>query len=391
MTKSLHSASRPVTAAFDRGPAKYFHGRKQILDDFNKVAGRAIRTKSGTTFLIQGAPGAGKTALMYECEKLARNSGWKVFRMPARALWDSDKLRRTLGLGNIPQVTGGTVEISAGPFARGGVTVEKASGAPLDILRNGKHPLLLKMDEAQTLETTNAPPPEHAGTVTDVLNAIHNGEIDRPVILIAAGLGTTVDTFRSLGISRFSLECLVELGSLDKQATRAVIHDWLKKEARAKGDPTVWIDAIAQETHGWPQHILSYVEPALGRLQTDDGNMTAEGLNVVLNAGRTFRSEYYEQRAHDFSRIQRHSLAKLIKEVPSGGSLDLEDIISSLTQEYGKPKAEMLFRRALHRGILHRRRGTYAIPIPSMHNWLVTNYSHIQIKSPQVSEFGMER
>lgn len=163
MTKSLHSASRLVTAAFDRGPANYFHGWKQILDDFSKVAGRAIRTKSGTIFLIQGAPGAGKTALMYECEKLARNSGWKVFRMPARALWDPDNLRRTLGLGNIPQVTGGTVEISAGPFARGGVTVERASGVTLDILRSGKHPLLLKLDEAQTLGTTNALLPSKPG------------------------------------------------------------------------------------------------------------------------------------------------------------------------------------------------------------------------------------
>lgn len=391
MTKSLHSASRPVTAAFDRGPANYFHGRKQILDDFSKVAGRAIRTKSGTIFLIQGAPGAGKTALMYECEKLARNSGWKVFRMPARALWDPDNLRRTLGLGNIPQVTGGTVEISAGPFARGGVIVKKASGAPLEILRSGKHPLLLKLDEAQTLETTNAPPPEQAGTVTDVLNAIHNGEMDRPVILIAAGLGTTVDTFISLGKSRFSLECLVELGALDKEASRAVIHDWLKKEGRANGDPTAWIDAIAQETHGWPQHILSYVEPALGRLHADDGNMTAEGLSAVLKAGRAFRSEYCERRADDFDEEHRQSFAKLLIDVPLGGSITASKIRSSLTQEYGPDEAEKLFRRALHRGILHRRRGTYVIPIPSMHDWLVTNYSHIQIKSPRVSEFEMER
>lgn len=377
MTKSFHSASRPVTAAFDRGPARYFHGRKKILGDFDSVAGRATRTKSGTTFLIQGAPGAGKTALMYECANLARNSGWKVFRMPARALWDPDKLRRTLGLGNIPQVTGGTVEISASPFARGGVTVEKASGATLDILQSGKHLLLLKLDGAQTLGTTNAPPPEQAGTVTDVLNAIHNGEMDRPVILIAAGLGTTVDTFRSLGIPRFSLKCLVELGALGKEATHAVIHDWLKKEGNAKGNPTVWIDAISQETHGWPQHILAYVEPALDRLRADGGNMTADGLSAVLKAGRAFRSEYYEQRAHDFSRKQRHSLAELIKEIPLGGTLDLEDIISSLTQEYGKSEAEILFRRTLERGILHLRRGTYAIPIPSMHDWLVTNYSQI--------------
>ena len=57
----------PLTAAFDRGASKYFHGRRQILRDFRKLAERAIQAKSGTTFLIQGAPGAGKTALLAEC------------------------------------------------------------------------------------------------------------------------------------------------------------------------------------------------------------------------------------------------------------------------------------------------------------------------------------
>lgn len=47
-----------MTAAFDRGPAKYFHGRKQILHDFNELVELATQADSGTTFLIQGAPGA---------------------------------------------------------------------------------------------------------------------------------------------------------------------------------------------------------------------------------------------------------------------------------------------------------------------------------------------
>ena len=118
--------------------------------------------------------------------------------------------------------------------------------------------------------------------------------------------------------------------------------------------------------------------------------MTTEGLNVVMKAGRAFRSEYYERRADDFDEEHRQSFAKLLVDVPLGGSITASTIRSSLTQEYGPDEAEKLFRRALHRGILHRRRATYVIPIPSMHDWLVTNYSHIQIKSPRVSEFEVE-
>ncbi len=64
--------SPPLTAASDRGPAKYFHGRKQVLSDFNELMERAVQAKSGTTFLIQGAPGAGKSALLEECKNRAR-------------------------------------------------------------------------------------------------------------------------------------------------------------------------------------------------------------------------------------------------------------------------------------------------------------------------------
>ena len=104
----------PVTAAFDRGAAKYFHGRKQILHDFNELVERATQAKSGTTFLIQGAPGAGKSALLAECGKLAEKQKWKVVDIPVRAIWSVDELRRTLGRGNIPVATHGSAQVGGG-------------------------------------------------------------------------------------------------------------------------------------------------------------------------------------------------------------------------------------------------------------------------------------
>ncbi len=381
MRKSRHSAPPPLTAAFDRGPAKYFHGRKEILSNFNELTERAVQAKSGTTFLIQGAPGAGKTALLEECEKMAKDQGWKTAKIDPPALWDPEALRDFLGLRKF-SITGGSLQLGPKNVASAAITVELTSRTIGKILRKGKQPLLLTLDEAQTLGTTSAPPSDQTRTVTNVLKAIHNGNLNYPVILMAAGLGTTVDAFESLGISRFSGKCFVELGALSKESERAVIHDWLKKDGGAKGDPEEWIDAIAQETHGWPQHILSYVEPAGRQLDAKKKAMTTEGLNAVLEAGRVFRSRYYERRADGISRKQRRSLAKLIADVPLGEGLDKEDIMASLAQEYGPDEAKKLFRKTLHRGILHRHGGIYAVPIPSMQDWLVSNYAHIQIKSP---------
>ena len=195
---------------------------------------------------------------------------------------------------------------------------------------------------------------------------------------MTAGLGTTADAFGDSGISRFASGAFVELGALDKKAERAVLRDWLKKDGGVKVDPTAWIDAIAQETHGWPQHILSYVKPALDQLRADKSVMTAEGLNAVLKAGRVFRSEYYDRRAHDFEEEHRQSFAKLLVDLPLGGSITGSAIRSSLTQEYGPDEAKKLFRRALYCGILHKHAGRYAVPVQSMHDWLVSNYARIQ-------------
>ncbi|MDE2646207.1 MAG: hypothetical protein OXI05_10295, partial [Bacteroidota bacterium] len=61
---------------------------------------------------------------------------------------------------------------------------------------------------------------------------------------------------------------------------------------------------------------------------------------------------------------------------------DKEDIEAALSQEYGPEKAQDLFTRVLDRGILHSYDGVYTVPIPSMHNWLVSNYGREEISFP---------
>ena len=248
------------------------------------------------------------------------------------------------------------------------------------MLKAGNQPLLLISDEAQVLGEEGVPPTNHRSDAVEVLEVIHNGKLGRPVILLTAGLGATVDAFGSLGISRFNRRCFVELGALDKEAEHAVIQDWLREDGGAKGDLAPWIDAIAQETHGWPQLTLSFIEPAVERLDSNNGIMTAEGLDAVPHAGRESQLEYFERLSHDFSRNQRCSLARMFESGPLGEGfevgegLDEEYILESLTREYGPEKAEQLFHRALHYGILHKRRGRYVVPIPSMQDWLVYWY-----------------
>ena len=183
----------------------------------------------------------------------------------------------------------------------------------------------------------------------------------------------------------------MELGALGKDAERAVLHDWLTEEGKATGDTTAWIDATAQESHGWPQHILSYVKPALDQLESGKGVMTAEGLATVLEAGRALRTVYYVGRVEDFDEEHLQSFAKVLVDVPLGGSTTRSAILPPLTQEYGLDEAKELFRRAQYCGILHKQSGRYAVPIPSMHDWLVSNYARIQEKGISDRPLGQLR
>ena len=383
------SSSFPSSFAPDRGPAKYFHGRRQILSDFGEILRYSKQNKWGTTFLIQGAPGAGKTALLAKCGELARDRGWKISDIDPPALWNPSELRQSLGLKI--KIEGGSAHVGIPGIGEAEVSAGRFPHTMKTLLQKGRDPLLLTLDEAQTLGKNDVLPPDQAHTASSVLNAIHNGKLNKPVLLLAAGLGTTTESFRSFGISRFEGNALMELGALGKGAERAILHDWLTEDGGTEGDTTVWIDSVTQETHGWPQHILSYVKPALNQLHATKGEMTAEGLNAVLEAGRAGRDAYYKQRAQGFYRKQLHCIARSIVDVPAGSRVDHAVIISSLLQDYGHNEAEKIFRRALHKGILDERDNSFVVPIPSMHDWLVSNYARIQEKEMPSRSIGQSQ
>lgn len=143
------------------------------------------------------------------------------------------------------------------------------------------------IDEVQNLSNLVHGP--NFSLVANTLNAIHNGEIGCPVILLAGGLGTSDNVFNALGISRFIDGCIINLGQLSKSVEYAVIRDWLAKDGQAKKDVTPWIETIAKETHGWPLHIMGYVQPAAATVRKNGCELTESGLSFALRAGREKR------------------------------------------------------------------------------------------------------
>ncbi len=376
----------------DRGPAEYFHGRQEIIDTFTSALKRYRGKKRGTTFLIQGAPGAGKTALLVKLSEKAQVDKWKTAEIGPAALWDVKALRESIPDRNLLKKLSGKVNAGLPEGGSIEISVKDSVETIKKVLKSGRKPLLLVLDEAQHLGIEGVVPNEVRGVVTGVLDEIHNGKLGRPVVLLAAGLGTTESAFNSLGISRFVGESLINLGRLDKESERAAIRDWIVKEGAAKGNPDPWIGAIIKETHGWPQHIISYVKPAVRYLKSNHRQMTDDGLRIVLEKGNEFRRNYYETRAHDIDVEQRQSLTRSLAHVPIGGITTRTSIIAILNEEYPPEVADNLFKQALEQGIIDKRKGGYyGVPIPSMQTWLIDEYGREQIEMPKIEGESPEK
>ena len=102
----------------DRGPAEYFHGRKEIIDTFNSALELFQDKKKGTTFLIQGAPGAGKTALIDVLAREASDQGWNSVHIGTNTLWKPDDLLHRLGKKTNMRVTGASVEAGIDKYVK---------------------------------------------------------------------------------------------------------------------------------------------------------------------------------------------------------------------------------------------------------------------------------
>ncbi len=367
----------------DRGKTEYFHGREEVLGAFRKRLQFTVDDSTkGTTFLIQAAPGAGKTALLYECARRARKRGWETLKINTKTLWDTDAMCQLLERWEVWRALLDTIAIEAGfdKWIKGGAGAKfKLPGhTPESIIRLGKSQLLLVLDEAQTLGGGMTSSDARHETVKVFLDRLHNGNMGRPMMLLVAGLGGTKVAFQKMGVSRFKPGCCLDLEHLKPNEERRVIADWLQLEGKARGDIRPWVDAIMAETHGWPQHIACYAQAAALQVRADRRRMTPNGLNVVMETGRKERTKFYKARVQGIQDSVLRCIAHRLREVPPRYSFAREYLTDALTDAYGESKAEELFRRMVHKGVLEEFDNMYVIPIPSMQVWLVENFGRGQ-------------
>ena len=399
----------------DREASPFFGGRTEeivtVERALERIHVRALenhwRPAGGETILFQGAPGAGKSALLHHFAKVWRGSGRNAPVVVDTALShyvDERRLALHIAEAVDPAIAASfrrseTTHSSSRTDISGGVpgvftgsgsaeSGRQAANAPAEIsldavkraLSDSKRPVVLILDEAQGLEVYDVK------SVLPLITRLHTGDHGGPFLAVFAGLAYSNSVLQKLGISRFSQGHEITLSALaSEEATEIVLR--MLTEFRVRGDKELksqWAQTLAKESCGWPQHLhvsmqaLAAQLPAAttpGSLEPFDSKFGSE----VLKASAQAREQYYERRIDEKLVVALDLVAETLRRIGRGAfrSEVVAHIHEAAQPGHGTrslPKghdAEMFLDRMIRRGVLQHTSGHELVcPIPSLRNYI---------------------
>ena len=274
----------PAPIPNDREPLPYFAGRALEMGALNARLDKVLAgSVTGGIALVTGVPGAGKSELGRQFVKraVARKSRPAVCHLPADvSLLPSDlglfkEISATLGRSEAGRRAAGIDTKGTGWAAGGGsVKVQRATehardtGSLYELLRSSgragmwkDRALIVTVDELQTVE------PDAMRN----LHMLHRGEHGCPILVVGIGLQHTQDVLAhprdgSAGISRTAPP--TRLGCLSRdEAVEAVAGNM---KAFGCDVSAGCVEALAEASCGFPQHIHAYLAAAVEVIRSKD-------------------------------------------------------------------------------------------------------------------------
>lgn len=387
----------------------FFAGRAAEFDAFREAArGLAKGFVGGETLVFQGAPGAGKSALMKEC--IAAVEAHSTVEAPwvAAQLLPSTLQYPTGTAESIKVAVGRERErLAAAESRRDGVlergrqrgrdAIESVTerGAGIMGVRVGARPerehidvqsafrrigsmcdgarVVLFVDEAQNL----------AAGAEEVLDALHRGQTGIALLPVFLGLGDTAAVLRKRGISRPPANRLVEMLPLRPEEAQESLSLAFRAYDIHGRTREAWLDALAEVSQGWPQH-LNRVAVAAGKVLREHGrNVDAAPLAEVLAAGETAKTAYYRDRMRDVPGVYKGIYKRVAMLLDAAGADSLaEEELGAVMHAAGVDPAGAAYadwlRAAIHWGVLAPTPDSterYCVPIPS----LATHLLHLEV------------
>ncbi len=409
----------------DRQDPPTFVGRKDLMERMAEDLKERIAAWgnhdpdawAGATWLFQGAPGAGKTALLSRLGSLTIQPtgdgdngngepvGLNVCLIDEEAVFHNPtRLEKKIAEAFVPgaarEMEGRESVGESGEagidlkVARAGAQAHRSTDQPLRIWEEVARevqgepalhpPLLLMLDEAQALGAEAAPQ----------LRWLHKGAHGLPIVPVFGGLAWTKKRFGELGVSRLSLNRVHTLEALSDSECREAVRAFLDKYrvAGVSGAEEKWERLVARECMGWPQHLHVGLQGLAEALVRSKGDLETMDEKAALEGGASRRIAYYQDRldSHNLKgnrhlssvavsclrsgedRVTRATMAGAIREVSdrAGGAGAYDDF--ALPE--GMTPAGYVH-GMIRSGILHEDGDGYlSIPIPSFRDFLMERY-----------------
>ncbi len=401
----------------DRNRARFFVGREAQILDIGQVCADAFAgflagsPLAGATRLIQGAPGAGKTALLSQvvatvdsAEKKGPSRWWRFSRKagegnrqpkamfadtgdlgdPTRlalriAEWlgpgKAKKLRQTHSRSIGAQAGAGGFGVGQGETVATGPP--QAGFAELSALFSPEEwpgPLCLMVDEIQTLQAEQAP----------VLQSLHLATQGLPIVPVLAGLANAREVLARCGISRLNEDGVHTLGRLEAGEPAEAVRKMLEayRVDTAGADAGCWADRLEEHSDRWPQHLQNAMRSLAEELVEAGGVLAAVDEAAVAARSLARRVRAYRSRRSPEMQEAIFLIARIMAAVPVSGLRrnDAVGLIESLAGsggDYGWRLPDGMSPRDLldhlvHRGALQSGEDDrLTCPIPSFRRFLI--------------------
>ncbi len=379
----------------DRELSPIFVGRKDELARFDRLARRTLddwrngRPVAGSTTVVTGCPGMGKSSLLRRFVETRCNRKGDP-ESPFATVIDHDDLRDRETLSRKFHEAAkthpawselvGAVFTTAGDWLKAASLVEAVKRQTPDFLSRMR-PVCLVVDEIQNVGPGNG----------RALSTLHTGTLDLPILPLYAGLNDSIDALRAAGISRLARNAVVPLELLSREETREAVET-LFDNHRVTGpddERKRWIEAVATDSAGFPQHLHVGLQETASVVAERSGVLDSEGLAEVRRRAAEARKGYYRSRLSPTVADHPETLLTLVRMASGNGPPAMRtrhrvvdaalEHMRTLTDRYDMPTREDargFVNAMIHDGILQEDgNGGCKVPIPSMTTWLLKDYA----------------
>ncbi len=370
--------SKELNVIDDRGPAKYFHGRKQEINFFKHSLEQSQKRGLAKSILIQGPPGVGKTALIDE------------FKKKLTTIWRVVELNTIIDLANPIQCAHLLIgrkkfqkkakEIGLDlKVLKGKIEYEKTEETISEIISLIDTPTLLILDEAQMAEIQLTKGSDPWRQVSVILNGLHNLKNEHGFVCLFGGLSNTQNIFHDFKISRFYTNAIIDLQRIDQSSEKAILKDYIVQEAHVDPhhpDLDHWLDQLSKETLQWPHHIVCYAETASKMLKKHNGVLSDHVLGTILGKGLALKNDYYQRRFYKISpRMRCFIYHAIFENEMNPNTIDVDTVLDDFELNPYIKEPKKTWNDLVSRGIVQvQGNGFYQIPIPSMRTWMIGQY-----------------